>query len=266
MGMVGRVGLLVMLAGMVVAQPGPSAKPVAFEVVSVKEHHGDDGMMRWQSTPDGISMTNLHLVNLLMSGYGLNNSTEDHVVGLPGWAKTQGFDIQAKVAEEDLAAYKALDRKGKNAVLRAMLDERFKVVAHVEVREQPVYYLLLAKGGTKLVDGAAPGAGSKVAEMKGGGYMTSDGEVDANGIAIEGLVSMLTGQTERKVIDKTGLKGKYSFTLKWTPDAEAGSATGDDAKVGLLTALEEQLGLKLEAGKGPVEYLIVDHVEKPSAN
>ena len=132
------------------AKAGTEVKLPAWDVTSVKEHKSDDGMMRWGQTPDGMSFVNLPLLMLLQNAYGLYHSTDDQVTGLPGWAKSMRFDVEAKVSAEDVAAWKALHAEQRNAMLRMLLEERFGLKAHKVTTEMPVYALVVGKSGAKL--------------------------------------------------------------------------------------------------------------------
>jgi uncharacterized protein (TIGR03435 family) len=165
-----------------------------------------------------------------------------------------------------------------------MMEERFKLKVHREPKQMPDYELATAKGGVKLKEGEpnpdAPkdGNGKPIA----GSYllMRKMGQVQAQAFSMEQLANFL-GQSPmglgRMVKDKTGLTGKYSFTLNWAPDPSLGSgtmgglsmapqATTDDGGPSIFTALEEQLGLKLQPGTGTIDLVVVEHVERPTEN
>jgi len=251
----------------------PVVKPLTYDVVSVKASSPDAKVSKIGPKPDGVVMANIDLTTILEWAYGLRNANDDQIFGLPGWAKAGHFDVEAKVSPDDAAAYKALSQDEKDAMLRAILEDRFKLKAHTEIRQLPVYNLVVAKGGPKLkladpandyakgltMNDKAMGAGAFFIRRDG---TASHAEFQACGI--ERLVPILTQQAEKTVIDKTGLTGKYDITLEWTP-----YWVKDDTAITvprLLTALPEQLGLKLEPAKGPVSVLIVEHVELPTAN
>jgi uncharacterized protein (TIGR03435 family) len=131
---------------------------------------------------------------------------------------------------------------------------------HRETKDGPTYELVVAKSGSKLHP--------EKMEM-GAGW--GAGMIDSKGMTVKSLAEMLSGILDRPVVDKTGLAGPYSFTLKWAPDpghapSSGSSVSTDDSGPSLFTALEEQLGLKVESAKGPVESLVIDQIERPSAN
>jgi len=251
----------------------PPAKPLFFDAVSVKPNKGGDGMMSWRTAPDGFEMVNIGLVQLIEFAYGLNNATDEQVSGLPGWAKDAHFDLEAKVGEDDLAAFKELKDDQKSAMLAAVLEDRFKMKAHRESRELPIYNLVVAKGGPKLKTADPTNTyekGMKFGEkVAGQGSMSMQMDENAmhaefQGCSLDRLVPTLTNSMGRKVVDRTGLTGKYDFSLVYASEDAKDDASAKAPR--LLTALQEQLGLKLEPAKGPVDSVVVDHVEAPSEN
>jgi uncharacterized protein (TIGR03435 family) len=236
-----------------------SGKPFVYDVVSVKPHKLDSGTgltMWWRYTKDGLSAQGVTLVQLMIIAYGV--LTPDQIEGLPSWSASTQFSIDAKMDDDTVARFQKLsqaDRGSANReMLQGMLADRFQLKAHHENRERPVYELVIAKGGVKLKETAAG---------ESGGYSMGNGKLSGKGIQISSLTFSLSNEVGRYVVDKTGLTGKYDMDLKWTPDDEQGSA---DAGPSIFTALEEQLGLKLVAAKGPVDTVVVDHIEKPSEN
>jgi uncharacterized protein (TIGR03435 family) len=244
-----------------------SDKLPIFDVVSVKENREGTGNISFNSAPAGISITGAPMVNLVMEAYGLYNANEDQVEGLTGWAKAKRFDITGKVAEPDVPKLQTLTREQSGDMLLTVLVDRFHLAAHREVRQMPVYALVLTKHGSKLVatnpDVFGP-AGSHVSGCKAGCMSSNERHLDGKGVGSEEIAQFLTRKLHRKVIDQTGLTGKYDLSLDWKPEQEQGADASNAAD--LLTAIQEQWGLKVEAAKGPVEYVVVDHVEEPSAN
>ncbi|MGA1983074.1 MAG: TIGR03435 family protein [Acidobacteriaceae bacterium] len=268
--------LLVALAapGAFAQTPQPSAPlPLPkFDVISVKPDKntpgGAYGLVTTEFTADGFRGTNVPIHLLLQQAYGLH---EGQIVDEPAWAKTEVFDIEAKVAAPDVAAFSQLPAGQRQAMFQQILAERFNLAAHRDTRELPVYALSIAnpKTGGKLKesppDPAHPGAGS------GGRVGMSTGRIVAQHTTTSDLASMLSRQLGRTVIDRTGLTAAYDFTLLWSPDNEAASSPGSasmpsDAPPSIFTAVQEQLGLKLESTKGPVDVIVIDHIEKPSEN
>jgi uncharacterized protein (TIGR03435 family) len=252
-----------------------------FDVVSIKPNKSDSGMVRIMAKPDGYSASNVSLKMLVQSAYGIR---EDLVSGAPNWADSARFDIDAKVAGSDVDALKKLSPEQRRLILRPLLAERFKLQAHIETKQLPVYELILAKGGSKLKE-AVPGNdyanGIKGPDgvARGGMMRVGRGQLAAQAVQMTSLSNMLSQQLHRTVIDKTGLTGKYDLELNWAPDQgsdpmfkgpdgsqQRTDSTPDSSGPSIFTALQEQLGLRLQSAKGPVETLVIDHVEMPSDN
>jgi len=255
--------------------PATDAKTWAYDVISIKPSKSTEDRMMMRVAPGGVTANNMPLSELVSSAYGIKS---DLISGLPGWADNAHFDVEAKATPEDSAALDKLPQEQRNAtrrqMMQALLADRFKLKARVETKELPVYYLVVAKGGFKIKE-ATPGFdypnGFKGPDgKKAAGMMRFDGSsFTAQGVEISGLVNNLAFQVHRTVIDKTGLKGKYDFTLKFAPETAAPSGadngTSDDSP-SIFAALEEQLGLKLINSKGPVDTLVVEHLEQPTEN
>jgi uncharacterized protein (TIGR03435 family) len=250
------------------------AKFHEFEVVSVKPSKSGAAFFRIQFTPDGVRIENASLLMIIRAAYGLFNSLDDKFLGVPGWAKTERFDVEAKVGPADVDEYKKLSMEQRQHMMQAVLADRFALQAHRETKEQPVYLLVIGKNGSKLAE-AKPGEGNEA----GGSMKRSRDQLEGTGVLMSQVVSALTQTEGRTVIDKTGLAGRYDFTLRWMPDedgapmlkaADSGQPANEAVPVSsgssIFTAVQEQLGLRLEAAKGPVECQVVDHVEQPSEN
>ena len=256
--------------------PAPVAPIVAppFDVISVKPNKDSNGT-RMQFTPDGLHGVGVTVRFLLYEGYGGINSNQ--VIGEPGWTNTDGFDIEAKVAPADVAMLGKMNFEQRRAMFQTILADRFKLVVHHETRELPVYVLTVAKGGPKFKESAPDDPASTAPRRR--GMMMNRGKVTATDAQVSVSSSpILSRQLGRTIIDKTGLTGNYDFTLEWAPDdggpppakPQDGSATpaanAPDPGASVFTALQEQLGLKLESTKAPVDVVVIDHIEKPTEN
>ncbi len=275
--------------------PGPTdpaaAKVPEFAVASIKLDKSGTNMVRTMFGPDGFSVTNAPLKLLIREAFDVN---DDQIEGEPAWAGSSRFDIDAKVDPADVPALKNLTFDQRKQMVRALLEDRFALKTHEETKDLPVYVLVIAKGGSKLHE-AKPGDtypnGLKGPDGKPGaaGMMmfNADGQLTGQGVELSALTRILSQQTGHTVIDKTGLTTKYDFTLQLparrgpippppppggAPAAGGGGpATGgddgtDDSGPSIFTALEEQLGLKLESQKAPLPLIVIDHIEQPSAN
>jgi uncharacterized protein (TIGR03435 family) len=262
------------------ADGGAAAIPVS-EVASVKPNKSGDGGMRIMFTPDGVSYTNIALQMLLRETFGIE---DDRILGAPSWVKTDRFDIEAKVDASDAPKLKDLKFDERRKMLLPVLADRFNLKFHHESRELPTCALVIAKGSPKLKE-ATPGDtypnGLKGPDghASAGAMMAGRGKITGQGVPIATLVNMLAFQRlDRAIFDKTGLTGKYDFELKWAPDEAPPPITGGmqgglpmndaatDPGPSLFTALQEQLGLKLEPQKGPIDVIVIDHIERPSEN
>jgi uncharacterized protein (TIGR03435 family) len=265
------------------AQPGVTAdvKVPAFDVVSVKQNKSGGGGMRTMFKPDGYSGTNVSLKLLIQMAYGIR---QDLISGGPGWVESERFDVDAKVAGPDVDALKKLSPEQRRPMLQSALADRFKLKVHTETKQLPVYELVVAKGGSKLKE-AAPddtypnGIKGPDGTSRAGMMRMGPGQLTGQGITMSSLVNLLSSQLQRTVIDKTGLTAKYDLELNWTPEQGSDSmfkgadssqqrtdAASDSSGPSIFTALQEQLGLRLQSAKGPVETLVIDHVEMPSEN
>jgi uncharacterized protein (TIGR03435 family) len=235
----------------------------------VRENKGDSGMMRWMYTSDGINITNLSIKNLIASAYDIRQYL---ISGGPSWVDSTGFDVQAKVAAEDVPLFKKLSPAQRGFMLRKLLTERFHLAVHTETKTLPVYDLVVANGGPKLTASAPvpppPPDADPSDRPKPRSWMSmGNGMLKLENMPLSSLANQLGYSLDHPVIDKTGLTGKYDLSLKWRPDNQPPSDnSSDDQAPGLFTALQEQLGLKLESSKGPVATLVIDHVEMPTEN
>jgi uncharacterized protein (TIGR03435 family) len=237
--------------------------PLAYDVATIKPHDPSDRSMLTNNPPDGYTATNVGLKTLIQFVYNLQSL--DLISGLPGWANSASFDVQAKMDEDVMATLNKLPKKEqwaqRQAMMLALLADRFQLKVHHETKDLPIYSLSIAKGGSKLKP-ADPN------DPRGNSMSYGNGQLTLQAAPLENLVDFLSWTLHRKVVDNTGLSGNYDTTLRWSSD-EVASTPQDPAAnsaPSLFTALQEQLGLKLESTKGPVDTIVVDHVEKPSEN
>jgi uncharacterized protein (TIGR03435 family) len=277
------------------AQGAAPAESPKFEVASVRPNTSGDNKMMSQTLPGGrYNGINIPPRLLIINSYGLQ---EQQLVGAPPWISSERFDIVAK-AEGELGPPVSRDGGPSQLqlMIRALLEDRFKLKVHREPREVPIYSLVLARPDGRLGNGltistvncealaAARRSGGpppdvpKPGERPQCGARVGFGELTAGGQPLLELVSLLSATVGRSVVDRTGLTGRYDITLRWTPDRVlqrgAGAAAGDPIRVNgveidpngpsIFTALQEQLGLKLESERGTVEALVIDHIERPT--
>lgn len=254
-----------------------------FEVVSIKPNKSDSMMMRIQATPDGTSINGLTVHMLLREALGVSDS---QIVGEPGWLNSARFDIEARVAAADVQKYESLKPVERWAMLLPVFKDRFGLKFHNETKDITQYVLVIAKGGLKMKE-ATPGEsyanGIKTQSGVAGGagmMRMGPGELTAQAVPISNLIRFLSFQFHSPVLDKTGLAGKYDINMTWAPDESEGIMHPPDGGApaagnpepppssgpSIFTALEEQLGLKLEAHKEPGNVIVIDHIDQPSAN
>ncbi|MGA8783518.1 MAG: TIGR03435 family protein [Terracidiphilus sp.] len=237
-----------------------------FDVAAIHVHESQphEHNSIWSSPFDGnFNAENISIITLIDWAYEIPDT---RILGAPGWAHSTMFNIEAKadpsVDQQMHNLASDTGRKQKERMVQTLLVERFQFAMHFETRELPIYSLVVAKGGPKL--GAAQKSGSSV--------NTGSGRIEvqmSNSVAV--LANELSKVAGREVVDKTGVSGRYDLELHWTPDDRAAepklvNGAPTDSGPSLFTALEEQLGLKLEPAKGPVEVLVIDHIEMPSPN
>lgn len=234
-------------------QPAPS---LAFEAASVKPS-AQGGRGRTLTTdPSGRFMAERATLRMLVAfAYGVRDF---QLSGGPNWIDTAQYDIVAKPAAKSIRAQTLL-------MVQGLLADRFQLKLHRETKELPIFVLVVAKNGPKFKE-SKPDDNRPVKGLQGGA-----GELLGLGASMDSLAARLAAYSGRLVIDRTGLVGRYDFKLQWTPESgqqprSPDERTTDTLETSILTALQEQLGLKLEAQKGPVETLVIDYAARPSAN
>ncbi len=256
-----------MLLSLCMPAAAQSISSPAYDIISVKPHDPGAMGMSWHVSDDGFSVVNTGLKNVIASSW---NVREDQVIGAPSWTDNLHWDITGKSTELTPEQLKKLTHEQKSQMMQRLLAERFQLKAHLETRTGKVLTLSPVKGGMKLkpiLMTAEEKAAGKVADSR---LMTTGGAatvMEASRIPLSMLLANLALNLQQTMIDKTGLPADavYDFTLRWASDYGTGTPGESDAPP-LPTALEEQLGIHLEAGRGPVQVLVIEHVDKPAAN
>lgn len=272
------------------------------DVVSIRLYHpvagrgagrGRAGVGRGGQPPDGLVYSGFTLRRLILQAYGI----EDFLIsGTPNLFDSDAYDIDAKMDSSVADALQMLSPEdrviARQHMLQAILADRFKLAMHRETKELPVYTLVIGKNGPKFhegklgdtyADGIKRANGVPIGPGQWG--LSADGVDVYQGVPIATLVQELSLVSHRPVLDRTNLAGKYDFRMKLAvdntespqtsavPPAALGVPGGspspislDSVTFALISALQDQLGLKVESGKGPVEVIVIDHVEKPSEN
>jgi uncharacterized protein (TIGR03435 family) len=277
----------------------PAAAP-AFEVASIKPNSSGDGRVMMQNQPGRFIATNITLRMLIRNAYQLQDF---QITGGPGWLASDHFDINAKVPDGFRDAPPMRPGSGPGPLqlmIRALLADRFKLALHNETKDSPIYALILARSDGKLgpnlkksetdceaMFAAGRGRGRGGAMPPPGppqpgdpmpcGIRIGPGNMAVGGATLTQVANSLGMFAGRIVLDRSGLTGNYDFSLTWTPDQmpqrPPGAPDGPPPQINgvavdpngpsLFTAVQEQLGLKLDSQRGPVEVMVIDRAEKP---
>jgi uncharacterized protein (TIGR03435 family) len=224
------------------------ATPPTFEVASVKPTPPErQNLLRLDYCTSGgrFVVAGTPVMWSLRYAYGLKDY---QIAGAPAWLNdfASAYDIEGKPPVP-------VNNEQCRLMVQSLFADRFKLVTHWEMKESPVYLLSIGKNGTKLREGGG-------VKLNGSVQIGASGKPDwPNGLPMPTLARILSGYTDRPVLDRTGLAGTYGIKLEFS------LADGDD-RPSIFTAVQEQLGLKLDAGRAPIEMLVIDHIEKPNAN
>jgi uncharacterized protein (TIGR03435 family) len=236
------------------AEPPPS-----FEVASIKPSRPDSRGFDWDDSPGRVSITGYTLRRLIRVAYGLKSNAQ--VFGGPKWIDNERFDIVAKADDAETAKMQKMSdadsASERNRMLQSLLAERFHLNVRRGTRALPTYALVVVKSGIKL----KPAKSGEDGDLSGWG-----GHMEATATTMDAFADYLTGVREladRVVLNRTSLTAAYDFNLDWSRDRGDGDSQ-DSEFPGLYTALEEQLGLKLEPLKAPTEVVIVESASEPT--
>ena len=255
-------------------------------VASVKPNKsGDQGAGFDYSSPTGFSASNVTLEMLIEEAYALQ---QFQISDGPGWMPSERFDIQAKAnSSTDSDSQSAggpvrLDRARRRQLMQTLLANRFALRVHPETKEELVYSLVVSKSSPKLQDVTASVDKSSSTQValsgrKAPGIRVGMGHMFGHAVSLKSFADVLSRILGRTVVDETGLAGLYDFTLHWTPDqfqfptiSQLDQPTGGKPSFSdepsIFVALQEQVGLRLQARRGPVQMLVIDGAERPSAN
>jgi uncharacterized protein (TIGR03435 family) len=248
---------------------GQPAKKLAFEVVSIKPNNSGTANqhIRGLGDPGGrFSVSNVDLRFLIAAAYADPNLppfAEVEITGLSGWANTARFDVEAQAE-----AGSNPSARQKQEMLQSMLEDRFQLKIRVEPKERPIYNLIVDTGGLKMKPYVAPAPGAAPAPPVKPPAVPKGANRFRLNADMERIAAFLTANAERKVVGKTGLTGIYEFDLTWAPDALRlpPGAEIDPNVPSLLTAIREQLGLRLVAETGTIDMFVVESIQRPSEN
>jgi uncharacterized protein (TIGR03435 family) len=254
-----------MLSCCAVAQDRPAGEP-QFEVVTIKPTPPDTSNWRIEFNPGMMWIQNRTLRDIIEFAYDLKSDSQ--LLNAPEWVKSDHFDIRGKEDAELAKKVQEAQREPRRPLLRQlvrnMLEERFHLKVSRKSVEVSVYALVAGKGGTK----AKPFDAGDGKHFR--GLVGPLGNIEARGASMQLLADRISDMPEgggRVVLDKTSLPGEFSWTLRWTPERLTNVAeSNDESSPTLFTALQEQLGLKLESQKSAIEAVIIEHIERPTEN
>jgi len=294
-----KILVLIALSVIVVAIPifsqAPGQAKPSFEVATVKPNTSGDNRVAIRGAPGGrISTSGTSLRMLITFAYRIRDF---QLSGGPAWIGTDRWDVEAKAEEGSLpppTGFPDPNVPDPMALrMQTLLEDRFQLKFHRETKELPVYELTVVKGGAKLKlnedqspflpperGAPPPPPPQRGATMSRGSMRIGRGNLEAVGVPFSGFVNSLSQQLGRTVINKTDIgQGLYDIKLQWTPEVESGGGPfgplpagagppppGDPSGPSIFTAVQEQLGLKLESTKGPVEVIVIDSAQKPAEN
>jgi uncharacterized protein (TIGR03435 family) len=240
--------------------PATSAEPrTSFEVASIRPSRPDSRNFDWDDSPGRVSISGYTLRRLIRVAYGLKSNAQ--VLGGPKWIDSARFDIVAKADDAETAKMQKMSDadwvKARSLMLQSLLAERFQLKLRRETRVLPIYALVVVKSGIKF----KPAKPNEDSDLSGWG-----GHLEATAITMDAFADYLNGVREladRVVLNRTSVTATYDFNLDWLRDRGDGGSQ-DSEFPGLYTALEEQLGLKLEPEKAPTEVVIVESASEPA--
>lgn len=232
--------------------PVATAAPHSFEVASIKPSNAGPNSTSGIHTGHGrLDAENVTLLRCILGAYGVG---PQQIIGGPDWLNTDHFEISAK-ADRPVESDAEL-----MVLLQGLLAERFKLVVHREKKIARVFVLEVAKNGPKL-EKAEPGeAGTNTSNTN------TAVTIAAHNTDMDALARVLGRQTDLPVVNQTGLQGIFNFKLTWTPERARQANSGGADAPSLFTAIQEQLGLRLRQQNAPLEMLVIEHAEKPTAN
>ena len=257
-----RTGVMLVSGLMVVATAATIASQTtskSFQAASVKPNPRSPFSPTTRTVAGSrFTVTGMPLFPLIMDAYNLRAW---QIVGGPAWLNTDQWDIEA--VADDGVNLQVYDFENPNRptlaglMVQSLVESRFQLKFHRETKELPVYELTLAKNGPKLTISKEQSPRTR---------RVGGGEIDIQAYPFPIFVYLLARQLDRAVIDKTNLNGLYDITLRWSNELRAGADPSPSDRPPVFTALQEQLGLKLESAKGPVEVLVIESVQKPAEN
>jgi uncharacterized protein (TIGR03435 family) len=253
------------------AIPGTASTPVAFDVASIRQSAPSENGTSFSTTADGYTARSAELCSLIQAAYGKSCV---YGPGLPKWVKNAHFDVTAKLVDRSESELEKITDAQKMDMLKATLQDRFKLQTHNISKRFPAYEMVVAKGGLKL---------KEIKQLNGGMDSKADRDevplnqsklsideqglrtFSANGYGPDCLISEISYATQRLVIDKTNSNGKYNIVLRWAPDAtDTDNSSRLPSGASIFDALREQLGIELKSTMVSLDVVVIDHAEMPT--
>ncbi|HTA47364.1 MAG TPA: TIGR03435 family protein [Bryobacteraceae bacterium] len=257
---------LMATVGLGQSQVADSSFRPEFEVISIKPDDGKLPPRVGRPPGGGLSGRGITARFLIGRAYDVKDF---QIIGGPSWIGREGWVIEARPGENRKAPilnlYLTQRQKDDDEFkmrIQSLLVDRFQLKTHMETRDEQVYTLVVAKNGPKFRESKFNESDAEKGRLP--GLIMHPYELIGTSVDIHLLAEELSRRLSRNVIDQTGLNGEYDFNLRWVPDVADGDSVPDGPSI--FTAVQEQLGLKLESGKAPVDAIVIDHIEKPSQN
>jgi uncharacterized protein (TIGR03435 family) len=260
----------------------PPAPKYEFEVISIKPTQTRGTSFVSGFTADGYRANHDTIMRIIVQAFGVPVYS---ITGVPPWLSEGFYDVEAKMDEATAEAMKAMSpdqrKDAQQQMLQAMLADRLALKTHSETMDGSVYFLTTVNRGAKLqaadlgkaVQLAGPDGGNVSGVIAVGRGSEGGRRFNATSVNMAYFVRVLTNELRKPVIDNTGLAGAYDFTLEFAPEHappavsnDPGAPPSEPGAASIFTAIQQQLGLKLEAGRGPVQIFVIDHIERPSGN
>ncbi|MGC2161334.1 MAG: TIGR03435 family protein [Silvibacterium sp.] len=238
-----------------------------FDVVSIVPVK-DFNSSGYNYSPDGYWAKALSVSSSIEEAYGIYDSYR--IIGLPGWATSLRYNIEAKVDADNLAEYQRYTLDQRRVMIQGLLTDRFKLKTHFGTKELPIYLLKVSSRGPRFSESAnTPGSSTSGIDCLAKGT-SRVGYLPIEHCSMSGFARILTHIVGYQVANQTGLTGKYDVELTWSPDTSMNPVDHDQDEApggpSIFTAIQNELGLKLQLSKGPVDILVVDHIDMPSPN
>ncbi|MEO8098070.1 MAG: TIGR03435 family protein [Acidobacteriota bacterium] len=259
------------LAAALYAQQVAAPAAPKFDVVSIRELPPNGPLVLREEDftpilPRGQYIdSSTNLLFMISFAYNVVAHSDKQLTGLPNWAKTQSYAVAAKPADTFPLLSPAENKEQVRQMLRAMLEDRFQLRLHKETRQENILNLVVDKGGIKLRQVDAPVPPEKEGRVN-AAVSDSRGRLIATKGTVSGIANIVALFMNQTVVDQTGLNGYYDFDIRWSAPEARTQGFGPEGESLLISNLQDQFGLRLTKGSGPVEYWVIDQIKPPAEN